>query len=489
MVNIDDEIYQEIKIFKDYELTQCIAYEMAIRNDKVLDKIAITIDYFKENKNIILAHKGECTYYFGGQTNIYFCKLLQMIKNIEVLSINWEKLELNHYDKRIDKRLYIMLQMLRPIYYRVQQFKLITDSVRAGLENYDFKSTDKDTYFKIINKILFHTLHHKYNTKLKNEIKTLIFHNENTKNILSEIISILDKSIKYFPKERLLTKTEDGYSLFTTGMTKGLTRIYKESISDGYKIIYEVKLDTPDTIFENIKISNNKRPLKDFNKIKSIKELADYVYVPTKNAISIDSGIPLENLPNNNIINLVTSSSRIEPKFKRPLLNIDTLQSKRILGEIDFSLPKKDLLSYVKMLKEEIDNNYDDIILTPSEILGEDFHVGIGKKINGEIARSLFVYDYVKILQKKSIHTNAALKETIKTRKQEIENNKSLYSEQKEYNKKLMLKTLSKEFVEGSIDDILRFLDTTENLPFSTTKKDYYKMSKYIDKEEYKILT
>jgi len=32
----DDTIYKEIESFEDYELTQCITYEMAIRNDGIL---------------------------------------------------------------------------------------------------------------------------------------------------------------------------------------------------------------------------------------------------------------------------------------------------------------------------------------------------------------------------------------------------------------------------------------------------------------------
>lgn len=33
--NRRDEVYTEIEEFKDYELNNCIAYEMAIRNDNV----------------------------------------------------------------------------------------------------------------------------------------------------------------------------------------------------------------------------------------------------------------------------------------------------------------------------------------------------------------------------------------------------------------------------------------------------------------------
>ena len=44
----DDAIYKEIESFADYELTQCLAYEMAIRNDEIynsLDKIGLLRKY------------------------------------------------------------------------------------------------------------------------------------------------------------------------------------------------------------------------------------------------------------------------------------------------------------------------------------------------------------------------------------------------------------------------------------------------------------
>ncbi len=49
----DDEIYKEIESFGDYELTQCVAYEMAIRNDFNLSQVEIIVDYYNDNKENI----------------------------------------------------------------------------------------------------------------------------------------------------------------------------------------------------------------------------------------------------------------------------------------------------------------------------------------------------------------------------------------------------------------------------------------------------
>jgi hypothetical protein len=494
LIKIDDEIYKEIDSFQDYELTQCVAYEMAIRNHDVLEKINTTIKYFKDNKSSILSNKQECGYKFGyhnTQPKNPFCKLLHMLKNIEVLSIDWDNLKLNYYDNRIDKRLYIILEMLHPIYDRIRQFKIITDSLIMELGYYDYESSKKNTSLKVINTILFRILRHKYNPKLRKKIKNFILNNESSSNSIYEIITILDTSLRHFPKERLLVKTEDGYSLFTTGISEGLTRIYKESIMDGYKTIYDVKLKIPRNMFQEV--PNNKKPLMDFINIKSIKELAEYVYIPTKSAILVDAKKPMLKLPDNNIINLVVSSSRIEPNFKRPKLNVDILQSKKIIGEIDFSLPKKVLDAYIKQVKQGLDNDSENSIKTTLEILGENFQAIDKKILKTTLVSSFFIYDYViaqyPIQQAVAYEKNKIEKIELEKEIKKIKDDFHLDT----YSKKSMiqdLKQLSKiDFEKVNIDDFLYQLEDYINIPFSTSKKQYYKISDYIKTEKYKELT
>lgn len=45
----NDDVYLEIESFADYELTQCIAYEMAIRNYQNLFAINEVINYYETN--------------------------------------------------------------------------------------------------------------------------------------------------------------------------------------------------------------------------------------------------------------------------------------------------------------------------------------------------------------------------------------------------------------------------------------------------------
>ncbi len=48
-----DDIYKEIESFEEYELTQCVAYEMAIRNDDNLKAIEEVVKYWNDNNEDI----------------------------------------------------------------------------------------------------------------------------------------------------------------------------------------------------------------------------------------------------------------------------------------------------------------------------------------------------------------------------------------------------------------------------------------------------
>jgi len=51
--NRSDKIYKEIENFEDYELTQCIAYEMAVRNPLNIEKIDLVVWYYQKNKEAL----------------------------------------------------------------------------------------------------------------------------------------------------------------------------------------------------------------------------------------------------------------------------------------------------------------------------------------------------------------------------------------------------------------------------------------------------
>jgi hypothetical protein len=53
MLSRNDTIYKQIEDFKDYELTQCVVYEMAIRNPANLKAIREVVEYYNYNKEDI----------------------------------------------------------------------------------------------------------------------------------------------------------------------------------------------------------------------------------------------------------------------------------------------------------------------------------------------------------------------------------------------------------------------------------------------------
>jgi len=52
--------YQEIEEFADYELTQCIAYEMAVRNPKYKQQVDEVVAFYNANKALIDKHIESC---------------------------------------------------------------------------------------------------------------------------------------------------------------------------------------------------------------------------------------------------------------------------------------------------------------------------------------------------------------------------------------------------------------------------------------------
>jgi len=76
----DDAIYKEIESFEEYELTQCVAYEMAIRNEANLSMIDDVVEYYlkiKDNPNVDLSDENsneylELSYSFNDITIIPF---------------------------------------------------------------------------------------------------------------------------------------------------------------------------------------------------------------------------------------------------------------------------------------------------------------------------------------------------------------------------------------------------------------------------------
>ncbi len=83
-----EKIYQEIEAFADYELTQCIAYEMAIRNPKQKQQVNNSVEYYSDHKQCIDGYVYEKLNEEDIETCIdTFHMLNKMISEIEVIPL------------------------------------------------------------------------------------------------------------------------------------------------------------------------------------------------------------------------------------------------------------------------------------------------------------------------------------------------------------------------------------------------------------------
>lgn len=132
----DDSNYKEIEEFQDYELTNCIAYEMAIRNDKVIKLIEkrkkLELEYTERNKNI-----EEFTKDFFDLYEIYHEKENQILIELEVYGIDKIFLYNDIYVVFEDEKEYLinLREKFRPIYFVDKNDKNIhkyTENIKLG---------------------------------------------------------------------------------------------------------------------------------------------------------------------------------------------------------------------------------------------------------------------------------------------------------------------------------------------------------------------
>lgn len=116
--NKDRPDRNEIDTFQDYELTQCIVYELAIRNPRYKEEVDYVIEFYNEHKKDIdfsIINRGKPIERKKGQhiTHSKFLELKRLINNIEVIPFNFEDNTLEYKDiKRFDEEFYKLLDFI-----------------------------------------------------------------------------------------------------------------------------------------------------------------------------------------------------------------------------------------------------------------------------------------------------------------------------------------------------------------------------------------
>lgn len=97
LVNRDDLIYQEIESFKDYEFTNCVAYEMAIRNENLKQELLMF-----EEKNKSFFSKEEYKK-IREIKETYFLNIIDYLEFVNPENINLIKYRFPSKDNAITK--------------------------------------------------------------------------------------------------------------------------------------------------------------------------------------------------------------------------------------------------------------------------------------------------------------------------------------------------------------------------------------------------
>jgi len=116
-----DKIYKEIENFEMYERTQCIAYEMAVRNPLYLEQVTDVINFYS-------LHKKKINFYIKNHQNFKklaelrkcrdkFSFLIKMIEDIAVIPFNYRDKTLTFTDERaFGKKIYEIINLILKSY-------------------------------------------------------------------------------------------------------------------------------------------------------------------------------------------------------------------------------------------------------------------------------------------------------------------------------------------------------------------------------------
>ncbi|MFV0480525.1 MAG: hypothetical protein ACK5LP_00945 [Campylobacteraceae bacterium] len=344
----NDDIYLEIESFQEYEFTQCITYEMAIRNKNNTNEVEKVIKWYlknevifekikndkeyrdrlykKEYDDLSKDEKGFVDYYLKNYNDVHsfeHCfdmELSRMVNNLEIIPfIDSHNTEYVNGTIINNQRVYN-----EEIYYFLDNFLYYRD-----------KRLNKKIY-KIIDSKLLGGRDHEQRGILHEELKIRY----------EEYVNFMGVSLEK-------RDIREGYILDTS--IKRISELTNNTIETPRQFIDDYKKNA-NTNFRNIEDSES-----DFEEI-------EYEYGHT-------------------IIN----------NFKRPKLKlINSKTSTNLKIEIDLNTPLNEVIAYVKHLKKDLTK--DNILKAPIELLG--VAVSMDQKNNNKLpnkseryADMFFIYD------------------------------------------------------------------------------------------------
>lgn len=371
----EDDIYREIEAFADYELTQCIAYEMAFRNPENIESIDSIIDYYCEHK--------------------------------------------------------------------------------TEIDNTILKRPDGQATIRDFHSYPFHQLYLKV---ARIDFLSERYEEERFSPLFLEVLDKLDYLIKENQEIEQAKVYEDNGYIEATTTSKGI----------GYKI--------ETNFIESIPLETN------FD--ESIPHDPSIVKKYTFDDVK---SIILLNRQDDREIRPPETKRKVIEMFKRPKLKLYPLDTNETILEVNLNRPLGELLSLIKHIKEDIEEN--DLLKAPIELLGEDLDKSDTKISKKKLADKFFVYDYVTARLKQINKDNQDAKDIFEIEKEDINSNNSLDADHKKY----LIKEAEKEMKECLVSTNPTYIFLEEELKSQiasgTASKYYYRIMKpYIHDMKYKEL-
>ncbi len=338
---ITDEIYKEIGEFKEYEMSQCIAYEFAIRDPQNLQEITDFIEAYEFDKD----------------------------KPNQKEYINLDKSKPNQNER---------MHRLSPYGILAKETLYI-----------------EDNYIAEINKFFFLDVSIQYRDMYNNGLRDDRFITYNRGRFNSEAILYVDKRIdrrfyEIFKELEAKTKAKD--------KAKEIRPYYKLSKIDEYKEqikflqnitkqnkCFGMELAIKSDIRKALKIEEIKNKKLDKWENNQVKRQDGFIQFTQNELINDLYGKGTTDIS-------ITNIHKIYPDYKRPRLYDNSINSQKASVEMDFSRPKKELEAYIKNI---IDNKS---IKSPFELITDE----VGEiALDDETAKSeiwkkmFFIYDYI----------------------------------------------------------------------------------------------
>lgn len=473
--NRNDPKYKKIEEFEPYELTYNIFYEMAIRNDSV-KRILYALNYLydmRDSKNEIRITEINC--HIENKEKIYtisgILKIDNMAKNDKIFFIlNDSKVECIYGidDNKFEAKFFLNENInYLNLYINIGLEKYIDESKNFGLRKAYSRLLIRST-IKGVKKDYKETT---ISIKIDN-MQYFINIDKSKKWLwqLGDLKKDLNKN-SFQKKYEHFLKTEE-HQIYLQSTTFELIKEFEEELIKEY-LIYSNNYFKNNP--ENKKIVL-KRALNNSIDIQSLQKNPDYKYEDKYlseeseyDGYSVHLGI-LKDSAKIYDVNTIRQNS-VNQVVDHNILNL----------QLNFNLPKHELLLYLSKIKDNYDND-NNILKSPLELLGEELNIDLEniKDMDSlEWADTFYIYDYyIKNTKDNQTDKLNGIKVDLTYYRDDVGNN---YIEESSSLKSI--KSIQNRFSRNNKSSIKEFC-----IEVDTINKRYKLMQRLIEEKEYRDL-